>query len=81
MTLFRESRLSMLHPIADGGDVTGQELDIAVPDPSMLDREEKRGREELSHWADDADIRAKDENHARFKRDWIRERIAAWKMD
>ena len=67
----------MLQRIAGGGDITTQELDAAVPDPIMLDDDEKRGWEELSHWAEDADIRAKDERYAAFKREWMRDRISA----
>jgi len=63
--------------VADGGDIGEAELDAAVPDPHSLDRYEKRAWEQLSHWADDADIREGDERYAAFKREWVRDQIAA----
>lgn len=77
MATARETLLKMLQHVADGGDVTEQELNAAIPDPMVLDPEERKGWEELSHWTDDADIRAKDERYANFKRNWIGDRIAA----
>lgn len=69
--------LATLQRVVNGGDLTVEELDNAVPDPLALEREEKDAWEPLSHWADDADIRARDANYASFKRDWMREHIAA----
>ena len=77
MTAARSYLLSALQRVADGGDLTTEELDAAIPNPRLLDAAEKDAWEQLSHWADDADIRAKDAHYASFKRDWIRERIAA----
>lgn len=68
---------SALTRVADGGDITTAELNAAIPDPSALDEPEKAAWEELSHWADDADIRAKDPHYATFKRAWMRDHIAA----
>jgi hypothetical protein len=62
-----------LHRIADGGDIDQAELKAAVPDPLALDDPEKKAWEELSHWADDNDIRAKDERYAGYKCDRIRD--------
>ncbi|EQB11521.1 hypothetical protein RLDS_24255 [Sphingobium lactosutens DS20] len=62
----------MLERVADGGDVTAQELDKVIPDPLVLDEREKTAWEELSHWADDDDIRAKDIKYAASKREWMR---------
>jgi hypothetical protein len=75
VTAARTYLLEALKRVADGGDIAQQELDAAVPDPFILDRDEKKAWEELSHWADDADIRERDENYAGFKRDWMRDRI------
>lgn len=69
--------LEALQRVAEGGDIVQQELDAAIPDPLILGRDEKRAWEELSHWADDADIRERDANYAAFKRDWMRDRIKA----
>jgi hypothetical protein len=41
MTAFREIILVMLQRLADGGDITMQELDAAVPGPLALDGDEK----------------------------------------
>ncbi|RYE92708.1 MAG: hypothetical protein EOO77_46455, partial [Oxalobacteraceae bacterium] len=61
MTVARDFLLEALQRIADGGDVTESELNIAVLDPFALDPAEKIAWEELSHWADDDDIRERDE--------------------
>jgi hypothetical protein len=68
--------ISALQRVADGGDVTADELSIAVPDPLVLDDVERAAWEELSHWADDDDIREKDPDYATFKREWMRDHIA-----
>ena len=75
MTDVRTYLLSTLQRVADGGDLTTAELDAAIPDPMLLDRAERAAWEELSHWADDADIRAKDAHYASFKREWMRAHI------
>lgn len=67
----------MLQRVASGGDITDDELDAAIPDPLAVNEVEKRGWEELSHWADDADIRAKDAGYASMRRQWIQEKAAA----
>ena len=77
MTAARAYLLSTLQKVADGGDLTTEELDAAVPNPRLLDSAEKDAWEQLSHWADDADIRAKDVRYASFKRDWMRAHIKA----
>ena len=76
MTAARAYLLSALRRVANGGDLTPEELDAAIPDPFALDRSERTAWEELSHWADDADIRAHDPLYARFKRDWMLGHIA-----
>ncbi|MEV5031084.1 hypothetical protein [Sphingobium sp. LMC3-1-1.1] len=81
MTVIRTYLLETLQRVADGGDIEQDELDAAVPNPLALDPLEKDAWEQLSHWADDADIRQKDPNYATFKRDWMRDRIAALKAD
>ena len=66
-----------LQRIVDGGDLTTEELDAVVPDPVILSRVERDAWEELSHWADDDDIRAKDKRYAANKRDRMRDHITA----
>lgn len=77
MTAARTYLLETLQRVVDGGDLTTDELDAAIPNPLVLDPAEKDAWEELSHWADDEDIRAKDDRYASFKRDWMRDQIAA----
>jgi hypothetical protein len=45
-----------------------------VPDPFALDPAEKTAWEELSHWADDGDMREWDERYAAAKRERMRMR-------
>ncbi|MDH2130407.1 hypothetical protein N5J77_04665 [Sphingobium yanoikuyae] len=72
MTSVRPNLIAMLERVADGGDVTAHELDKAIPNPLVLDEREKAAWEELSHWADDDDIRAKNTKYAASKREWMR---------
>ena len=77
MTLARAFLVKALQRVADGGDLTEFELDTAVPDPFALDPAEKAAWEELSHWADDDDIRERDERYAAAKRERMRDYVAA----
>jgi len=77
MTAARLFLLGALQRVADGGDIIEDELAAAIPDPYALDKIERKAWEELSHWADDADIRARDGNYAAFKRGRMRDHIAA----
>ncbi|WP_260483494.1 hypothetical protein [Sphingomicrobium flavum] len=77
MSEVREFLLAALKRVVDGGDIQIAELDAAIPDPLKLDKIEKDAWEQLSHWVDDEDIRAKDENYAAFKREWMRQHIAS----
>ncbi len=77
MTDARRYIRDTLQRIVDGGDLTTEELDAAVPNPLLLCRDEQAAWEELSHWADDNDIRARDERYAASKRDRMRDQITA----
>lgn len=79
MTAIRTYLLEALQRVVNGGDIKQDELDAAVPNPLGLDPLEKDAWQQLSHWADDADIRQKDAAYAIFKREWMRDRIAALK--
>lgn len=81
MTAIRTFLLEALQRVVDGGDIEQGELDAAVPNPLTLDPVEKDAWQQLSHWADDADIREKDADYAMFKRDWMKDRIAALKVN
>ena len=73
----RSFLIAALQRVAEGGDITKAELDAAIPDPFALDRTEKGAWEELSHWTDDADIRVKDTTYSTYKRDRMRDCVAA----
>jgi len=75
MTEARSYLLATLHHVAEGGDISNSQLNGAIPDLLLLDQVEKRAWEQLSHWADDADIRSKDQSYGAFKRKWMREHI------
>lgn len=77
MSEARAYLLAALTRVADGGDITTDELGAAIPDSLALNGTEKAAWEELSHWADDSDIRAKDAHYASLKREWMRDHIAA----
>ncbi len=77
MTDARRYLRDTLQRIVDGGDLTTEELDAAVLNPLLLGRVEQNAWEELSHWADDDDIRAKDERYAASKRNRMRDQIIA----
>lgn len=77
MTAARAFLLEALGRVAGGGDIDDAELEDAVPNPLALGREEKAAWEELSYWADDGDIRKRDERYAAFKRTRMRDHLAA----
>lgn len=72
MTAARAFLVDALRRVAGGGDIAEAELDTAVPDPLSLDKVEKLAWQQLSHWAEDADIREKDSRYAASKREWMR---------
>jgi hypothetical protein len=75
MTAAKSYLLETLQRVIDGGDVDPDELDAAVPNPLDLNSVEFSAWQQLSHWADDADIRQKDEYYATFKREWMRHHV------
>jgi hypothetical protein len=77
MSEARAFLLAALQHVADGGGLTAAELDAAIPNPMMLDPTESEAWGELSRWTDDGDVRAKDVDYAAYKRDKMRDRIAA----
>ncbi len=75
MTAVRTFLLGALKRVADGGEINEDELVAAIPDWSALDASEKKALEQLTHWADDEDIRARDAEYATLKRQWMRDHI------
>ena len=77
MTVARDFLLEALQRVAGGGDISEPDLKAGVPDPFALDAAEKHAWEELSHWADDDDIRERDWRYAASKRERMSDHIAA----
>ncbi len=71
--------LDTLQRVVDGGDVDPDELDAVVPNPFELNPVEKSAWQQLSQWADDADIHQKDETYATFKRERMRHYLGVLK--
>jgi hypothetical protein len=71
--------LDTLQRVVDGGDVDPDELTAAVPNPFELNSVEKSAWQQLSQWADDADIRQKDDSYATFKRERMRHYLGVLK--
>lgn len=69
----RRFLIEALTRVANGGDIDNAELDVAVPDPFVLHPVERTAWRELSHWADDDDIRTKDARYAILKRERMRD--------
>jgi len=63
MSARRAALIQALRDVVAGGDITHELLAAAVPDPRLLDPAEKAAWSALSHWADDADIRAQFPRH------------------
>lgn len=79
MTAMRSYLLDTLQRVVDGGDVDPDELSATVPKPLELNSVEQSAWQQLSQWADDADIRQKDASYASFKRERMEHYIAVLK--
>ncbi len=77
VTAARSYLLATLQRVANGGDLTTDELDATILDPLLLGGAERNPWEELSHWANDGDICAKDTSYVFIKPEWMLYRIAA----
>ena len=65
--------LDALTRVLEGGALRPEEPGAAIPDTEVLQRQEKEAWEQLKHWAGEADVRARDENYAKFHLDWLRD--------
>jgi len=72
----RSFLMTALHRVANGGDIVAEELSAGVPRPATLDRDERDALTELELWIEDTDIHVRDHDYARFKREWMRDRLA-----
>ena len=69
----RSYLLDALKRVLDGGELRPDEPRAAIASPEALPRHEKDAWEQLGHWADEADVRARDGNYARFHLDWLKD--------
>lgn len=65
--------LDALGRVLDGGELRPEEPGSTIASPEALQRQEKEAWEQLGHWANEADVRAKDANYAQFHLDWLRD--------
>ncbi len=68
--------MTTLQRVANGGDIFAAELSKGVPDPAALDSDEREALTELKLWIEDRDIHLRETNYTRFKREWMRDRLA-----
>lgn len=68
--------MTTLLRVAEGGDVEAAELSAGVPDTAALDPDEREALTELQLWIEDRDIHLGETNYTRFKREWMRDRLA-----
>lgn len=76
----RSYLLHALGRVLCGVELSRKELEAAITHPHMLRGHENDAWEQLGHWADEADVRARDENYSAFHTDWLRDlhsRLAA----
>jgi hypothetical protein len=60
--------IDMMKRVLAGEELTLGELLGAVPEPRTLDKIERLAWQRLGQWADDDDLRAKDEAYAEMQR-------------
>ena len=66
-----------LRRVAEGGDITNDELSAAIPDPIALEGAERKAYHGLSYWADDSDIRARDPAYGQVRRAGLKDLLRA----
>lgn len=76
MNSARAYLVTALQRVVDGGDITNEELNAAIPDPLILEPHDRGAWQQLSQWADDGDIRARNSRYASIRRDWMQNHIA-----
>ena len=54
-----------------GAEVNPDDLRAAMPASGGLSKLEQEAWEQLGLWTEQADMRARDENYAKFHRDWL----------
>ena len=69
----RSYLLDALTRVLEGDVLRPEEPRAAIASPKALQRAERDAWEHLDHWAGEADVRARDENYAKFRVDWLRD--------
>jgi len=69
----RSYLLHTLDRVLCGIELSRRELEAAIPLPQTLMGHENDAWEQLGHWADEADVRSRDENYTAFHLDWLRD--------
>jgi hypothetical protein len=75
-TLHANRRSYLFHAldrVLGGNELSRRELEAAIIHPQSLRGHENDAWEQLGHWADEADLRARDENYNAFHLDWLRD--------
>jgi len=71
----RLALIEMMRRVLAGGEITNSELSSAVPNPTALNQIERLAWQRLSQWADDDDVRIKDEPYADMRRRQVAEAL------
>jgi hypothetical protein len=69
-------RSYLLHALArvlDGAELSRGELEAAITGSGNLTQHENDAWQQLGHWVDETEVRAKDKNYAAFHIDWLRD--------
>ncbi|WP_093667187.1 hypothetical protein [Sphingomonas gellani] len=72
----RHALIEMMKRVLAGGEVSNSDLLTSIPDPTDLDQMERLAWQRLSQWADDDDIRARDEAYADMQRQHVTEALS-----
>ena len=69
----RSYLLYALKGALNGAAVSVADLDAAIINPENLIGHERDAWEQLHHWADEGEVRARDKNYSAFHLDWLRD--------
>jgi hypothetical protein len=81
VTEARPFLLATLRRVIDGGDVTNDELEVAIAKPASLRGAERKAWHGLSYWSDDDDVRAKDPAYAPSRRRQLADLLSAFENE
>jgi hypothetical protein len=69
----RSYLLHALKGALNGAELSVADLEAAIMNPENLIGYESDAWEQLHHWANEADVRARDKNYTDFHLDWLRD--------